>query len=394
MEIEKLVYGGEGLARNEGRVILVPFVLPGEQVRITEPTARKGVARAEVEAIETPSPLRVAPGCEYFGACGGCQYQHTGYEHQLELKRGILAEVLRRVGKIEPPETIGTISGEPWGYRNRIQLHMSGGRLGFVEAGSHRLCPVTHCPISSPKLNQAIAVLSEMMRDRRWPNFLHSLELFTNEHEVQLNVTGAGRPVGRRFFEWCEERLPGVSQPAIDYESAGFRYRVGGKSFFQVNRFLIEALVNAALDGETGDRAVDLYAGVGLFSLPLASRFVSLRAVEGSGTAARDLRFNLERAALGAETPAEPVETFLDRLEQAPDFVLADPPRTGLGKRVVRRLCELRPPRLTIVACDPSTLARDLGALLASGYALEALTLVDLFPQTMHIEAVAQLRLR
>ncbi len=159
-----------------------------------------------------------------------------------------------------------------------------------------------------------------------------------------------------------------------------------------MNRFLLDALVNAALADAQGRHALDLYAGVGLFSLPLARRFPRLTAVETTRSAAQDLAFNAARAGLPVDVRQASVETFLAELRETPDFVLADPPRSGLGKHAVRRLAELKTPLLVIVACDPATLARDLAVLAAAGYRIDSLTLIDLFPQTYHLESIVRLR--
>jgi 23S rRNA (uracil1939-C5)-methyltransferase len=394
LTIEKLVYGGQGLARANGRVVLVPFVLPGETVRVRVEAERRSILEARLDTVITPSAARTEPPCPFFFRCGGCQYQHATYEAQLEAKREILREVLRRVGKIEAPEEIPVIAAEPWGYRNRTQFHLANGEIGYFGPGSHRLVPVDRCPISSPMINESLTALRDMLGERRFPRFVNSIEVFTNETAVQLNVLDSGQPVSKRFFEWCAERIPGYIDDAIEYAVGQVSYRVRHRSFFQVNRFLVEALVRAALEGAEGETALDLYSGVGLFSIPLAAKFPNVTAVESSGSAARDLEFNAERVAAQVAVRHMPVEAFLESLEARPDFVLADPPRSGLGKLAVRQLLRLKPPRLTIVACDPATLARDLSALLAGGYGLDGLTLIDLFPQTFHIEAVARLSFR
>jgi 23S rRNA (uracil1939-C5)-methyltransferase len=387
--VEKLVYGGDGLARLDGRVVLTPFVLPGERVLMAPRQEKPGLVRANTMKVIEPAPQRVAAPCPYFGRCGGCHYQHAPYEYQLAIKRQILEEELRRLGHITPPEEIAIVSGEPWGDRNRAQFHIENGRLGYREARSHKLVAIEQCPISSPRINEIIGTLNRMLRDPRWPNFIRSLEVFTDERQVQLNVLETERPVARRFFEWCAEEIPGLVSGALDYEG---RFRVSGGSFFQVNRFLPDRLVEVALDGYEGETAVDLYAGVGLFTLPLAGRFRQVTAVESGRAAVADLQFNAERAGL-ANIAAEQrtAEEFLAGLEKAPDFVLLDPPRAGAGKVVVRRLIELRQPRVTIVSCDPATLARDLAALIAGGFRIHRMTLVDLFPQTYHLETVVSL---
>ena len=389
--VEKLVYGGDGLARLDGRVVFAPFVLPGERVRAAPDRQKPGLVQARTLCVLEPSAERVAPRCPVFGRCGGCHYQHAPHEYQLAAKRSILVEELRRLGKIAPPGEIAAISGEPWGYRNRVQLHIDGGQIGYWEPRSHKLCATSACPIASPKAEQAIGALAAMLHDPRWPRFVQSLEVFTDETQVQLNVYDTGRPVARRFFDWCGENIPGMVQGALDYRG---EFRVSSNSFFQVNRFLVDRLAETAIEGAEGDSALDLYAGVGLFTLPLARRFRQVTAVESGSGASRDLRFNLDRAGLTqVRSDASTVEAFLEKLKRAPDFVLVDPPRAGLGKPVVERLKELRPRLLTIVACDPATLARDLAALVAGGYKMRKVTLVDLFPQTYHLETVVSLSL-
>jgi 23S rRNA (uracil1939-C5)-methyltransferase len=388
--VEKLVYGGDALARLNGQVTLAPFALPGERIRAAAEREKPGLIRARTLAVLEPSPQRVAPRCPYFGRCGGCHYQHAGYEFQLDAKRAILAEELRRVGKIEPPSEIAVVAADPWGYRNRAQLHIEKGRIGYREARSHKLCAIDSCPIASPKINQTIGALAGMLRDSRWPRFLRSVEIFTDERQVQLNVLETERPVARRFFDWCAETIPGLVAGALDYQD---RFRVSRNAFFQVNRYLADKLVEIALEGAGGETALDVYAGVGLFSLDLARRFRQAAAVESGAAAAGDLAFNAERAGLAnLRVERRTAEAYLDALERAPDFVLLDPPRAGLGKAVVQRLIDLRPHGVTIVACDPATLARDLAALLSAGYRIEKMTLVDLFPQTYHLETVVRLR--
>jgi 23S rRNA (uracil1939-C5)-methyltransferase len=389
--VDKLVYGGDGLARLDGRVVFVPFVLPGERVAVETVDEKPGLVHAKLIEVRQPSASRLTAPCPYFARCGGCHYQHSSYETQIALKRGILAETLRRVGKLNPPEEIRVIAGEAWNYRNRSQFRIRGAELGYLEARSNRLCPIDHCPISSPRINQAIATLREMLRDPRWPRFLRSLEVFTNETQLQLNVLESERPVARRFFDWCAEVMPDLVAGPLDYSAARSLYRVSGGSFFQVNRYLIDPTVDAALENAEGQSALDLYAGAGLFSIPLARQFGKVTAVESGASAARDLQFNAERAGVTVQLAQTNVESFLADCTNRPDFVLADPPRAGLGKVVVSHLARLEPPRITIVACDPATLARDLAGLIAAGYRIESLTMIDLFPQTFHIEAIAHL---
>ena len=379
--IEKLVYGGDGLGRVDGRVVLTPFVLPGEQASVEQ----KDHLHARLLRVEQPAPERVEPGCPYFGVCGGCHYQHAAYEYQLDQKVSILREVMRRVGKFDAPSEIQVVSGPEWQYRNRSQFHIREGKLGYLKTGSHELVPIERCPISSPMLNEGIRALNSMLQDRRFPQFIKEIELFTNETQTQVNVLQTTRPVARSFFDWAAERIPGYVDGPITYQG----FRVSYKSFFQVNRFLVDPLVEAALGDAEGRSALDLYAGVGLFAWSMTSRFERVTGVESSAAAVADFLHNVPKAS-GVRAP---VDEYLAGQTEAPDFVLADPPRAGLGKHAVRHLVRLRPKRIHIVACDPATLARDMAPLLAEGYLLEKMILVDLFPQTYHMETIVRLSL-
>jgi 23S rRNA (uracil1939-C5)-methyltransferase len=393
VKIEKWVYGGSGLGRIEGKVALVPLVMPGEEVTIEAVREKTGMLEARATGWIEKSELRLEPSCQYFGRCGGCHYQMAPYAFQLEQKVVIVREMLRRVGKLDAPEEIPLLSGEPWGYRNRSQFHFGKGGLGYMMAGSNKVLDVYECPISAPLINQTLKKLRALRREQGFPRFLKQIELFTNGLGTMVNVleTEQDRRVAKGFFERLASEIPGAGEGALEYESGGEKYRVSHRSFFQVNRFLVEAMVSKAVDGMGGEAALDLYAGVGLFSIPLARRFKSVMAVESDASAARDLEYNAERSGVPVAAERMQAEQYLERASAAPDFVLADPPRAGLGKIVVKHLLRLAPQRITLVSCDPATLARDLAALVAGGYRIEGLSLVDLFPQTYHIETITKL---
>ena len=399
--IEKLVYGGQGLGRLDGHVALVPFVLPGEQVEIEPFHQTPKLIRARVAEWRQRSPKRIGPACPLFERCGGCHYQHIPSDKQVEHKVQILRETLSRVGKIDWEGPIGTVSADPWGYRNRTQLHIrrrGRGRerklaVGFLEAGSHLLIEANTCPINSPALNRAHAGLLEMVRDRRFPSFVREVQFFTNETDVQVRVSGGGRPILKALFDLCGERIDGFApNGTIDYSCGGYDFQVAGGSFFQVNRFLVDKLVELGVGEAPGRTALDLYAGVGLFSLPLGERFDEVTAADSSAKAIRSLQFNAERAGRRVRVVHANVGEFLPSVTGPVDFVIADPPRSGLGPRVTAELARIKPSSLVIVSCDPATLARDLRALRATCLEIESMTLVDLFPQTFHMEIVARLR--
>jgi 23S rRNA (uracil1939-C5)-methyltransferase len=392
--IEKWVYGGSGLARADGKVLMVPYTLPGERVRVRIAADHGGFAEARVTEMLERSAERVEPQCPVFGLCGGCHYQQAGAEFQAAQKAEIVREVFQRVGKIKAPEKISVLTGEPWGYRNRTQFHSDGREIGFLEAGSHDLVPVKHCPISAPKINESLLALRYMILDRGWPRFVRTLELFTNGDQTMVNVleTDGSRGVAKGFFEWLGKHIPGAELGGLEYQCSGAKFRVSHGAFFQVNRFMVDSLADAAVEGAEGNIALDLYSGVGLFTLRLAKKFTKVAGVESNHQAARDLTFNAEREGLTIPVHPMQAEQYLEGRKSTPDFVLADPPRSGLGKRVVQHLVRLKPKEIRVVSCDPATLARDAAGLIAGGYSFERLTVADLFPQTYHVETIAVFR--
>ncbi len=257
LKIEKMVYGGDGLSRVDGEVIFTPFVLPGETVEVERTGSRKQAQRGRLVRVTEPAPARAVPRCPYFGRCGGCHYQHADYDSQLRLKREILSETLLRVGKIDfPVDRIASHSAEPYSYRNRVQFHFEDGRMGYREAGSRKLVAIEQCPISSPKLNEIISTLNRMIRDRRWPRFLTSLEVFTDENQVQWNVLEAAKPIAMHFFDWLSKEVPGTVSGPLEYEVNGDLYTVSGQAFFQVNRFLVSKLAKIAIGDCSGEYRV------------------------------------------------------------------------------------------------------------------------------------------
>lgn len=424
VEIEKLVYGGEGLGRVEGRAVLVPLVAPGEKVLVRAVKEEPRLVRARLEQILAPSAGRTEPGCPYFGTCGGCQYQHLTYAAQLSAKSAILRETLRRIGKLEAPEP-GVLPSEPWNYRNRARFktekHGGNFRLGYFELGSHRLLAIERCPISSPRINALIAQLYELALRPDFPEGAGEIEVVVNHEDNALLLTVTSeRAWPETLVSAARETIPGLESVAntsaagraprifgrahILYRAGGFDYRVSHGAFFQTNRCLVERMAQAAVEGLEGETVLDLFSGVGYFALPLARKFRRVLAVESNAAAIRDLDSNRSRAALpNIEVVHVATEEYLEqrvgkRLQPSgvrakekgrPDAVLLDPPRAGVGKNGAQLLAATGAPVIVYVSCDPSTLARDVAALVGHGYRLESLKLVDLFPQTFHIETVA-----
>lgn len=430
LTIEKLVYGGDGLARlpadehGRGKAAFLPFVLTSEEVEAAILEEKPGFARARAEAIISPSPDRVAPLCPYFQRCGGCHYQHAGYEHQLEIKASILRENLRRIARIELPAELIIHPSPPWNYRNRARLRLQSApefALGYYRLNSHELLPVEQCPISSPLINRVIGKLWELGRAREFAAPIDEVELFANADDSQLLIEAFTSADNSHCSKACAEQLShllpeiigaGVFQSqfsksqhhapeparlfassgnaALDYKTKLASYRVSAGSFFQINRYLIDELVEIVTAGRSGKTALDLYAGAGLFSSVLNREFERVIAVEPSPTSYADLLYNSPANVKAVRTTTEQhLKNVGGKLR--PDLVVVDPPRSGLGESVIRGLVDLASPRIVYVSCDPATLARDLGGLLAGGYRVEQAHLVDLFPQTYHVESVFHL---
>ncbi|HEY1985916.1 MAG TPA: 23S rRNA (uracil(1939)-C(5))-methyltransferase RlmD [Terracidiphilus sp.] len=416
--IEKPIYGGDFLARDEGKAVFVPLVLPGEQARVRLIEDKRGYAKAEVEEMVAAAPQRVAPGCRHFGFCGGCHYQHADYTTQLTLKQAVLRETLER-GGVAVPGQIDVLAAEPWGYRNRIRLAFDAqGNVGYRGRRSHAVVPIGECPIAAPLLVEAALAGAGVLRQFSPELRPVEMALFCNADETALLLTvfvAASTKV--RFDEFASalrERIPallgaelvldgGTDRPprtlaawgaaSLTYRAAGFDYRVDHGAFFQVNRWLVDALAERATAGQAGELAWDLFAGVGLFAHRLAAGFQRVVAVESAPAATDALAANLHGTAGVAERAS--TLDFLRRASKGdrPDLIVVDPPRTGLGAEITASLAAIAAPALTYVSCDPATLARDLKALIASGYAIESITLADLFPQTFHLETVARMRL-
>ena len=407
LTVEKMIYGGDGLARNPGgKTVFMPLVLPGEEVSATITEEKPGYARAVADELLRTSEKRVAPPCPYFARCGGCHYQHTDYPNQLEFKKAILRETLLRSAKLDWKSEIVTHSAVPWGYRNRTRFrvrHAPEFAIGFHRMASHELMPVEKCPISSPAIQRVLTHLWELGRARRIPQDVGEIEIFVSHDDsaLLLEVHGGESP---EFVGALRDGLPEIRGVAffaagkmtavfgdgsLDYQTGASSFRVSAGSFFQTNRFLVPELAESVVADVSGSTALDLYAGVGLFALRLADRYKRVLAVESSLSSAADLKFNAPKNVTAIRTTTE--EFLAKSQDLRPDIVVADPPRAGLGEKTVRLLAAMRAPRITYLSCDPTTLARDLNGLIRSRYRVEEVHLFDLFPQTFHIESMVRL---
>jgi len=415
--IEKAIYGGSFLARLEGKALFVPLTLPGEQLRVRIVEEKRSFANAEIEEIVTPASERIAPLCPHFAVCGGCNYQHTDYPQQLSFKQAILRETLER-GGVQVPLSIDVLAGEPWRYRNRVRLAFDAqGNVGYRGRRSHAITPIRECPIAAPLLVQSALAIADILRSATPAVRPSELSLFCNAdassllaslffaHPATIRIDDLARAVQERIpaltgMELIVEdrngrdaRLLGRwGREHLVYPAAGFGYRVDTGAFFQVNRWLVDALVERVTAGRRGALAWDLFAGVGLFAKRLTESFARVVAVESAPAAIPGLTANL--AGAGGTALRSDTLQFLRRSNSAeiPDLIVVDPPRAGLGADITSHLAAIASPEIVYVSCDPATLARDLQALAASGYSIGSITLVDLFPQTFHLETVVALR--
>ncbi|MCM3870744.1 MAG: class I SAM-dependent RNA methyltransferase [Pyrinomonadaceae bacterium] len=381
VEIERLLPGGVGLAHTEGLTLFVSLAAPGDTVRVQIDRLRGKVAFASVVEVIKPSPVRVEPPCPYFGRCGGCDFQQLTYEAQLEAKVEIIRDCFHRIANIaDLPEIAIHPSPKQWQYRARAnwQFDPQTRQLGYFEAGSHRVCDVEVCEVLAPELQTVLEEMRAHLRDDSFPGAVKNVEVVVGDDGVSL------APAWGRF------EAKNVSRRIGDET-----YHFSADAFFQVNQELLVPLVHEATRNARGAFAIDLYCGVGLFTVPLARRFERVVGVESNPTAARFAQMNLQAAQLkSARVITARVGDWLNGhslAAESVDFLLLDPPRAGAENSVIKGILARRPRKISYVSCDPATLARDLKKLLAAGYSLDSVAAFDMFPQTHHVETVVHL---
>jgi len=410
--------GGEGTAASEaeetspvrsgsGWVVLVPYALPGERVRVRIYRNQRNFSEADLVEVVEPSPSRVAPRCRLFGECGGCQYQHLAYPDQLQWKRRQVAELLRHMAGVECP--VSPVIGSPreYGYRSKLTPHFARpkagqddgeirpeealaprhvGAIGFLRTGTRsQLVDVPRCEIATEAVNATLAEVRESVR--RQPNrFRQGATLLLREDADGQVVTDPRA-----------EMVSAVGTPGAD-GSPRWRFTHLAGDFFQNNPSILAGFVDYIVGAAVGCGArylVDAYAGSGLFAIAAAGKFEAVVGVEISATAVAQARRNAEaNAVTNASFVGASAEAIFSGVEFPADqtVVLIDPPRAGCSDDFLHQLVTFRPQGCVYVSCNPATQMRDLRQFLAAGYAVNEVQPFDLFPQTKHLECVLTLR--
>ncbi len=387
VSIEKIIPNGFGLAFAENLTVFVPLAAKGDRVLAKIHQLKGKTAFAEIVEILEPSAERIEPPCPYFGRCGGCDFQQMNYEAQLSAKAAIVGDSLSRIGRIKLETDIYVVpSPREFGYRGRAQWHVDTRerKIGYFQRNSHTVIDVEICPILDGKLQATLTELRETVEwESFWSNVVEIEAAGGNQSETDVSIFSA------EIIEPTEE---------ISFTAAGNKYFYDATTFFQGNPFLIEELIAKAINGASGETALDLYCGVGLFTLPLAKKFEKVIGVEGNKQAVDFARKNLAGANLAnAKITCENISDFLaenaNDLKKI-DFILLDPPRAGAEKEIIEGIIRIKPAEISYVSCDPSTLARDLRVLCDNNYLIDSIVALDLFPQTHHIETVVRLKLK
>lgn len=380
---ERLAYGGDAIARHNGLAVFIPFAAPKERLRVRITERKKNFARAVIDQIIEPSPSRREAACQYFGECGGCQLQHLTYAAQLESKTGFVRDAIERIARLDWPHEIKIRHAGEFAYRGRAQVKLDPktGSLGFNRAASNAVCDVVSCPILVPELDEGLRSLRGAFVNATVKENLpkrSQVDLAAGESGVSFNPAFEGLPGG-----------------ALRRTVNGAVYNFSASTFFQANPGLLNELVDEAVGSDSGDVAIDLYAGVGLFTIQLAQRFTRVIGVEADRGAASFAVANITANRLANIDFNNGIveawmQSFVETKAPPPALIVLDPPRTGAAG-ALSHIVTAKPSRITYISCDPSTLARDLRALVDSGYELTKVTAIDLFPQTYHVETVAAL---
>lgn len=422
-EVVDLSEDGRGIARIDGKVVFIADALPAETVTFKYVAAGKSYDEGQTLTVEVASPDRVTPGCPHFGMCGGCALQHLAPEAQVRFKQKQLLDALARIGKVVPDTVAPPITGPVWGYRRRARMgakwvfNKSKVLVGFRERRTHLLAELTRCPVLDPRVGEHLETLATALAKTSIADKIPQIEMAAAEHVcLSIRVLEPPSETDLQIFRdlaadtGFELRLqPGglntitpLLPPArlLDYSPDGSERRLQFEiaDFIQVNGFISQRVVNQAIDWlapQGGERVLELFCGLGNFSLPLAARGVELTAVEGDAGLVQRARDNARRN--GMDVRFEKADLFktgaeVDWLDGHFDAVLLDPPRSG-AEAMMPLIAAKQPARIVYVSCQPGTLARDVGVLVHEyGYQLERAGVMDMFPHTAHVESMALLR--
>ena len=420
LEIEKLVYGGKGLGRFQGRTFFIPFTVPGDIVEIEETVRKSGYSEGKIKKIIKEGKTRIKPKCPHFGRCGGCDWQHINYEAQVEAKRAILEENLQKIGRIKKPNIDEVIpSPNPWHYRNRAQFKVKNGKVGFFAKGTHEVVDIERCDILKEDISNSIKGLKKLAQILPTePNEFHiyssngnevilkivyhgkfkRIEFSLDDIKEILNVNLVGFGIYKQGESGYPERIKFFGKDFTYEKVDKFKFRVSADSFFQVNRFQVENLIKKVSKGAMEYQyllAADLYCGVGTLTIPVGRYVHKAFGIEASFSAISDALYNkdingLRNISFFCRETEEGIEIIK---ENNPDLIVIDPPRSGLSQRIIREISSLpRLKRIIYVSCNPATLARDIALFYQHGIHMEKSKLIDMFPQTYHIETIAFLR--
>ena len=381
IRIEKLVYGGLGIARTEDGVVFVGKVLPDELVDVEIVDKKKDYSNARLLEVLEPSPDRRSPVCPNFATAGCCGWDHIDYARQLDLKESIVREALERHGKIEWDQPIERITGPEREYRLRASFHVAktaeGIRLGFMAEGTNNVVPISNCAAFMPELNQFIADAAIAFEERG----LQDTETVRAVVSPDTGQVGATFHRGRQRASWADR------EPRT--RVMGLEYRLRADSFFQPNRYLLEPMMSEVSKACGSAKIVlDLFCGSAFFSLPIARSGAKVTGIDKRSVA--NAIWNARHNEIeGVRFIKASAWVYLMKTNVKPDVVVLDPPRTGASKNIVKRVSTLQPQHVVYVSCNPSTLAPEARILLDHGYTLSSIKFIDQFPNTPHIETVS-----
>ena len=417
VSVERLVYGGFGLSRINGKTLFVRFAASKELVDVKLIKEKKDYAEGIVEKVVISSPFRREAPCPYFGICGGCQIQHIEYKRQVEEKKSILFENLERIGKLKDIKYLGEIpSKKEFNYRIRVQFKVKDGKIGFYMWDKKEVVDIEECLLAHEEINKLIPNLREVIRNIQDLQEIHvnysptrdefTLKLLTTtytdeklienikENFLPDKVVGIGNygKVGNTYVKRYS-----IGREHIFIDVGKWKYRVSLDSFFQVNYTIWKEFIDAVLDfSENYRKGIDLHCGVGFFTIPLSERGNFIEGADANPSAIKDAEYNakLNERDNVIFREATAYKYLKRRAGEVLDLVVVDPPRSGLLKEEVDLLLKVKPEKIVYISCNPSTLARDLKMLTRGGYELLGIKMIDNFPQTYHIESISLLRVK